>query len=90
MIIEIVEKNSFGRELLYPVSPCAHTLAKMVGQKTLLVPQLKLAADMGHTIRIRYASDETVATVRKVIPGVVVMTPTDNALHEQLETGAAP
>lgn len=52
MIIEVSERRPYGKLIADPVNEAAKTLAKLTRRETLTADALKLAAKLGHHIKI--------------------------------------
>ncbi len=48
--IQVTVRNVYGKETVYPICEKAHTFAKLVGQKTLTMSQLRTIKELGYEI----------------------------------------
>jgi hypothetical protein len=50
MQIQVIVKNVFGNNLIYPHNDAAHVLAQIAGTKTLSLANLRAAQQLGHDV----------------------------------------
>jgi hypothetical protein len=60
MNIEVEVKTVYGKPLYYPINDKAQMLAKIAGTETLTAHTLKLAKDMGMSIKFTHKVPEEV------------------------------
>jgi len=52
MKIQVLIKNIYGRETIYPVCDQAKIFASLAGQKTLTSREIRLIKDLGYSIEV--------------------------------------
>ena len=56
MIVEVMKKSVYGNELYYPSNDAAKKFARLIGNKTFSIPQLRQIKEMG--VEVKFVADE--------------------------------
>jgi hypothetical protein len=82
MKIRVLERNVYGRDMLYPAptdGQGATLLCDLVGKLTLSLDDLRKAHALGHLIEAEWASPATLKAIAKInampTPPIAVVTP---------------